>query len=111
MHFPTITRANDDELTLQLLGIRLFNAAGAALKLALSGYYQKGFDARRDILETGFLVDYLTTFPEKIAEWKAANKRTRIARGEDVPTHEFSAVLFSIFAGPFGDYHRALVFA
>ena len=30
---------SDDELTLQLLGIRLFNAAGASIKLALSGYY------------------------------------------------------------------------
>jgi hypothetical protein len=29
---------SDDEMTLQLLGIRLFNAACSALKLALSGY-------------------------------------------------------------------------
>jgi hypothetical protein len=71
--------ASDDELTLQFLGIRLFNAAGVALKLALSGYYQKAFDAVRDILETGFLVDFLTTYPEKVAEWKAAEKRARIA--------------------------------
>jgi hypothetical protein len=71
--------ANEDELTCQFLGIRLFNAAGVALKLALSGYYQKAFDALRDILETCFLVDYLTIFPEKIAEWKAADKRARIA--------------------------------
>jgi hypothetical protein len=32
---------SDDELTLQYLGIRLFNAGGASIKLALSGYYQK----------------------------------------------------------------------
>jgi hypothetical protein len=72
--------ANDDELTLQFLGIRLFNAAGAAQKLALSGYYQKAFDAVRDILETCFLVDFLTTYPDKISEWKAADKRVRIAQ-------------------------------
>jgi hypothetical protein len=37
---------SDNELTLQYLGIRLFNAAGASVKLALSGYYQKAFDPR-----------------------------------------------------------------
>ena len=51
---------SDSELTLQMLGIRLFNAAGASLKLGLSGYYQKAFDQVRDTLETSFLVDYLT---------------------------------------------------
>ncbi len=70
---------DDDELTLQLFGIRLFNAAGASIKLALSGYYQKAFDHVRDVLETYFLADYLTTYPEKIAEWKAADKKARIA--------------------------------
>jgi hypothetical protein len=34
-------QGSDDELTLQLLGIRLFNDAAASIKLALSGYYQK----------------------------------------------------------------------
>jgi hypothetical protein len=69
---------SDDELTLQLLGIRLFNAAGASIKLAMSGYYQKAFDQVRDILETYFLVDYLTMHPGKIAEWKVANTQTRL---------------------------------
>jgi hypothetical protein len=73
------THGSDNELTLQMLGIRLFNAAGASVKLALSGYYQKAFDQARDILETYFLVDYLTTNPEKIGEWKAADKRVRLA--------------------------------
>jgi hypothetical protein len=71
---------SDDELTLQLLCLRLFNAAGAAVKLALSGYYQNAFHGVRDILETGFLVDFLTTYPVKILEWKAADKKARIAR-------------------------------
>ena len=70
---------SDDELTLQFIGIRLFNAAGAAVKLGLSGYYQKAFDQVRDILETYFLADYLTTYREKIAAWKVADKKTRIA--------------------------------
>jgi hypothetical protein len=72
------THETDDELTLQLLGIRLFNAAGAAVKLALSGYYQKAFDGVRDILETGFLADFLKTYPDRIAEWKSADKKARI---------------------------------
>jgi pimeloyl-ACP methyl ester carboxylesterase len=42
-------QGSDDELTLQLLGIRLFNAAAASIKLALSGYYQKAFVHMRDI--------------------------------------------------------------
>jgi hypothetical protein len=71
---------NDNELTLQLLGIRLFNAASASVKLAMSGYYQKAFDQVRDILETSFLVDYLTTYPDKIVEWKAADKKTRVSK-------------------------------
>lgn len=62
-----------------MLGIRLFNAAGASVKLALSGYYQKAFDQVRDVLETYFLVDYLTTHRVKIAEWKVADKKARIA--------------------------------
>ena len=39
---------------MQLLGIRLFNAAASGMKLALSGYYQTAFQQARDIMETGF---------------------------------------------------------
>ena len=70
---------SENELTLQYLGIRLFNAAGASVKLALSGYYQKAFDQIRDVLETCFLVDYLSTYPEKIDEWRRADKKKRIS--------------------------------
>jgi hypothetical protein len=70
---------SENELTLQYLGIRLFNAAGASIKLALSGYYQKAFGQIRDVIETYFLVGYLSTYPEKIDEWKRADKKTRIS--------------------------------
>jgi hypothetical protein len=70
---------SENELVLQYLGIRLFNAAGASIKLALSGYYQKAFDQVRDLIETYFLVDYLSTHPEKIDEWKRADKKKRIS--------------------------------
>lgn len=69
---------SDNELTLQYLGVRLFNAGSASIKLALSGYYQKSFDQIRDIIETYFLVDYLSTYPDKIVEWKLADKKKRI---------------------------------
>jgi hypothetical protein len=70
---------SENELTLQYLGIRLFNAAGASIKLALSGYYQAAFHQVRDVIETQFLVDYLSTYPEKIDEWRRADKRKRVA--------------------------------
>ena len=70
---------SENELTLQYLGVRLFNAAAASVKLALSGYYQKAFDQVRDVIETYFLVDYLSTYPEKIGEWKHADKKKRIS--------------------------------
>jgi hypothetical protein len=69
------TRKNDDELTMQFLGIRLFNAAAASIKLAHSGYYQNAFSALRDFLETFFLVDFLVSNPAKVNEWRAAEAK------------------------------------
>ena len=47
-------KLSDDELTLQYLGIRLFNDAAASVRLALSGYYQVAFLLVRDILQGRF---------------------------------------------------------
>ncbi len=71
------TAENADEQTMQMLGIRLFNAASAGVKLALSGYYQVAFQQARDILETGFLLDYFRTSPSDIAVWRASDRATR----------------------------------
>jgi hypothetical protein len=68
---------SDDEATIQMLGVRLFNAAASGVKLALSGYYQTAFQQARDIMETGFLLDYFRSSPEKISVWKAADRPTR----------------------------------
>jgi hypothetical protein len=68
---------SDDEATMQLLGIRLFNAGASGLKLALSGYYQTAFHQARDIMETGFLLDFFRTSPEQRAVWKSADRPTR----------------------------------
>jgi hypothetical protein len=66
---------SDDELTMQFLGIRLFNTAAASIKLAYSGYYQSAFSSLRDFLETFFLVDYLGSNPDQIAGWKNASQQ------------------------------------
>jgi hypothetical protein len=65
---------NDHELTMQFLGIRLFNLSAASIKLAYGGYYQCAFSAVRDLLETFFLVDYLRSNENQISVWKAATK-------------------------------------
>jgi hypothetical protein len=70
----------DDELTIQYLGLRLFNSAASSLKLALSGYYQPAFALVRDVLENTALLDYMRTSPEQIARWKASNKKERIEK-------------------------------
>jgi hypothetical protein len=59
---------------MQTLGIRLFNAAASGVKHALSGCYQTAFQQARDITETGFLLDYFRTSPEKIPVWKGADR-------------------------------------
>lgn len=66
---------NDDELALQLLGIRLFNDGAASLKLVLSGYYQPAYHHVRDLLEVANLLDYFRNEPAKIAEWRAADDK------------------------------------
>jgi hypothetical protein len=45
------------------------------VKLAPSGYYRKALDQVRDVLETYFLVDYLTTHRAKVAEWRQQPNR------------------------------------
>ena len=68
---------SEDENTMQLLGIRLFNAGASGLKLALSGYYQTAFHQARDIMEIGYLLDYFRTSPEQRSLWKHADYKTR----------------------------------
>lgn len=68
---------DDDQLTIQLLGIRLFNSSASALKLLLSGYYQASALQQRDLLESAFLLDYLGTNNALISEWRTADKKKR----------------------------------
>jgi hypothetical protein len=68
---------NEDELTLQFLGLRLFNSAAASIKLGMSGYAQTAISLVRDILEISFLLDYFKSDPSKIPEWKNATAKER----------------------------------
>lgn len=68
---------SEAEATMQLLGIRLFNASASGIKLALSGYYQTAFHQARDIMETGYLLDFFRTSPEHRIVWKQSDWKKR----------------------------------
>ena len=66
---------DQNKLTIQLLGVRLFNGAAASLKLLLSGYYQPAAAHARDLLEASFLLDYFRGDDALIAVWRTAKER------------------------------------
>ncbi len=68
---------DDDDLTIRLLGIRLFNACAASMNLLLGGYYQNATFQLRDILETAFLLDFLRSDVGLVAEWRTSDKKAR----------------------------------
>ena len=68
---------SEDELTIQSLGGRLLNSTLASLKLLLSGYYQSSAAIMRDIIETGFLIDFLTFKPEEIKPWRECTDKMK----------------------------------
>lgn len=68
---------NEDELVIQRLGIRLFNAGACSLSLLLSGYYQNSVLVMRDVLETGFLIDYFRTESGRIKVWRDSTDEER----------------------------------
>jgi hypothetical protein len=69
--------SSDDVRTIQLFGVRLFNAAASAWKLHLSGYYQTSLLQQRDMLESIFLLDYFRTDQSLIAEWRNSTDKIR----------------------------------
>lgn len=71
------TEKDESQLIVKLLGARIFNAQGAALKLILGGYYQAAGLQIRDILETGFLLDYFSTDDKLIQRWKVVSEQER----------------------------------
>ena len=67
----------EDELTVHLLGIRLFNSAAGAIQSLTSGYCQNCVMLQRDILEVAFLLDYFRTNEASIAEWRGCTENER----------------------------------
>jgi hypothetical protein len=75
-HYARSWETDDqNKLTIQLLGVRLFNGAAASLKLVLCGYYQPAAAEARDLLETSFLLDYFRVNDTLIAAWRTARER------------------------------------
>ena len=68
---------SEDVRTVQLFGVRLFNATASVLKLLLSGYYQTSLLQHRDLVETIFLLDYFRTDQSLIAEWRNSTEKVR----------------------------------
>lgn len=72
-------QTNDEDLkVIQILGMRIFNAFGASLKLALSGYFQNSALLMRDVLETVFLTDLFRGDRSLIKQWRLADKKARM---------------------------------
>jgi hypothetical protein len=89
--FDSVRLTDDlDLLTIQHLGLRLFNGGAAALKLLLAGYYQNAASHLRDVLETAFLLAYLRTDPQLIAKWREVELRKE--RREFEPVHVRTAL-------------------
>src|SRR5271166_1136357 len=80
-HFArTYPHQSDDQLVVQLLGIRLFNSMAGAVQDLMAGYYQNSVMQLRDILEVGFLLDYFHTDNALIADWKGCSESERNRR-------------------------------
>ena len=77
---------NDEQKTIQILGLQIFNQSASALKLILSGYYHASISVKRSLLETMFLLDYFSTDNALIKEWNKNDKKTRKQGGKFSPT-------------------------
>jgi hypothetical protein len=66
-----------EELTIQKLGIRLFNDLASALSQGLAGYYQQAFGTLRDLVELQFLFDDFSGDHVRISRWASMERRER----------------------------------
>jgi hypothetical protein len=57
---------SEQALITMRLAVRVFNAAGACLKLARGGYFQPAFAMVRDMLEIEFLSDLFRRDPSAL---------------------------------------------
>ena len=80
---------DEDFKVLQLLSIRIFNAFGASLKLALSGYSQNSVLVMRDIMETVFLMDMFGKDRSAIKQWREAESAKERDRFRPINVRKF----------------------
>lgn len=80
--------SDEDLKVIQMLGMRAFNAFGASLKLALSGYGQNSALLMRDILETTFLLNLFNGDRAAIKRWRVADKKERMKQFSPVRVRE-----------------------
>jgi hypothetical protein len=76
--FRQLDTSDEDLKAIKMLGMRTFNAFGASLKLALSGYSQNSALILRDVMETVFLIDYFAGDRTLIERWRFADKKARM---------------------------------
>lgn len=74
LHYFVMNSTEENEQTIRLLGIRLFNASASSLKLLLAGYYQTAASQIRDITETYFLLDLFCKIPSHIETWRTCTE-------------------------------------
>ena len=80
---------DEDFKVLKILSIRTFNAFGASIKLALSGYSQNSALVMRDILETVFLTDMFSKDRSTIKLWREAKSSAERDRFRPVNVRKF----------------------
>jgi hypothetical protein len=67
----------DDDLTVQYLGVRLFNSTACALDLVFSGFYQAATAHIRDVMEINFLLADFIHDKTHITRWRESNQKDR----------------------------------
>jgi hypothetical protein len=77
MEFASGVCSDADVGELKALATRLFNSSAASISLLLTGYYQCSFLLQRDVLETGFLLDYFWRNPGKVEAWRVGRRLAR----------------------------------
>ncbi len=66
-----------DRNTIQLIATRLAFNSASALTLALNHYYLASMMIIRDIMETGFLLDYFSHNPDALSDWATCSDEDR----------------------------------
>ncbi len=79
---------DEDTKVIQMLGMRTFNAFGASLKLALSGYVQNSALIMRDILETAFLLSLFSGDHSLVKLWRTSDRKERLKKFSPVRVRE-----------------------